>query len=124
MIKSKDLAKSFFQLAKEDTPDLVENFLKFAKENKLEAQLPSVLYRVEKLAEQDRETNGIQIETAHAVSKGTIDKIKSFLKAEDLKDYHKINKDILAGFRAKWGGKAYDASFHTSLKKLEHAITR
>jgi F0F1-type ATP synthase delta subunit len=36
----------------------------------------------------------------------------------------KINKNLIAGFTAKWQGKFYDMSFNTGLKKLEENIIK
>ena len=121
IIRSKQLARALFELSngKEDFSD---KFLAFIKDKKLEAQLPSILYHYEKIVEQEREKNGIQIEVAHEISDKTISDIKTFLKAESLPEVVKNKKELIAGFRAKWGGMIYDASISTSLKKLKENI--
>jgi F0F1-type ATP synthase delta subunit len=122
MIKSKQLAKAIFELSQEKTENLDAKFFDFVEKKKLQAQLPSVLYHLEKIIEQEQEKNGIQIETAHEIKQDTVKHIKTFLKAEELPEVVKIKKDLIAGFRAKWKGTVYDASIKNSLKKLEEVI--
>jgi F0F1-type ATP synthase delta subunit len=122
MIKSKQLAKALFELSEEKVKGLDKKFFDFIKNRNLQAQLPSVLYHLEKIIEFDKEKKGIQIETAHEIKNDTVKQIKSFLKAEDLPEVIKIKKELIAGFRAKWKGMIYDASIMTSLKKLEEVI--
>ncbi|MBU0612021.1 F0F1 ATP synthase subunit delta [Patescibacteria group bacterium] len=124
MIKSKQLAKALFELSEENTKDLDNKFFDFIEKKNLKAQLPSVLYHLEKIIELDKEKNGIQIETAHEIKHDTVKHIKSFLKADDLSEVIKIKKELIAGFRAKWKGTIYDASIMTSLKKLEEKIIK
>lgn len=123
-IRSKHLAKALFDLSLSSEKNLEDKFLAFVKEKNLNAQLPAVLYRVEKLIEKESEKNGIKIEFAHTVSNDTVSNIKKFLEAEKLKEYIKLNKNILAGFRASFGGVVYDASFSSKLKKLQDSIIK
>lgn len=124
MIKSKQLAKAIFELSESGEKKLDEKVVKFMQDKKLTAQMPAVLYHLEKIAEQDREKKGIQIEIAHDIKHETAKHIKKFLKAENLVEAVKIKKELVAGFRAKWGGIIYDASVMTGLKKLEEAIIK
>jgi len=124
MIKSKQLAKAIFELSKEKTENLDAKFFDFVEKKKLQAQLPSVLYHLEKLIDLEQEKNGIQIEVAHEIKTETVKKIKSFLDAEDMPEIIKTKKELIAGFRAKWNGKIYDASVKNSLKKLEEIIIK
>ncbi len=122
MIKSKQLAKALYELGEETTENLDAKFFDFIEKRKLQAQMPSILYHLEKITELDREKNGIQIETAHEIKESTVKGIKTFLKADNLTEVIKIKKELIAGFRAKWGGNIYDASIATGLKKLKEAI--
>ena len=122
MIKSKQLAKALYELSEANVEHLDKKFMDFIERQNLQAQLPSVLYHLEKIVETENEKKGIQIETAHEVHHTTVKHIKEFLKAENLKENLKIKKDLIGGFRAKWGGNIYDASISTGLKKLEEAI--
>ena len=122
MIKSKQLARALFELSEEKAHNLDAKFFDFIEKRKLQAQLPSILYHFEKIAELDREKKGIQIEVAHSVKDDTIRQIKTFLKAENLPEVIKTKKDLIGGFRAKWGGNIYDASISTGLKKLKEQI--
>jgi len=121
MIRSKQLAQALYDLSLEKE-DFSDKFLSFVKENKLEAQLPSVLYHLDKIIEKEKEKSGIQIEVAHEVSKKTIEDIKIFLQAEKLPELIKNKKELIAGFRAKWNGVIYDASIATGIKKLKETI--
>jgi len=122
MIKSKQLAKALFELGEEKTENLDARFFSFIEQRNLKAQLPSVLYHLERIAELDREKKGIQIEAAHELKTDTISGIKKFLKAENLPEVVKIKKELIGGFRAKLGGVIYDSSIETGLKKLEESI--
>lgn len=122
MIKSKQLAKALYELSEENVHDLDKKFLDFIEKQNLKAQLPSVLYHFEKIVEMEQEKKGIQIETAHDIKHETVNHIKKFLQADHLKENLKIKKELVGGFRAKYGGHIYDASIQTSLRKLEEAI--
>ena len=122
MIKSKQLAQALFELSEEKVSILDAKFFDFIEKRKLNAQLPSILYHFEKIAELDREKKGIQIEVAHAVKDDTVKQIKTFLKAENLPEIVKNKKELIGGFRAKWNGHIYDASVRTGLKKLQEQI--
>ena len=122
MIKSKQLAQALYELEEEKVSGLDAKFFDFIEKRKLKAQMPSVLYHLEKISELNREKKGIQIEVAHGVREDTIKQIKTFLKADNLPEVIKTKKELIGGFRAKWGGVIYDASISTSLKKLKETI--
>lgn len=122
MIKSRQLARAIFELATEDEKNLTEKVMRFMQDKKLTAQWPAVVYHLEKIYEQDEEKKGIQLEVAHDIRVSTVEAIKKFLQAENLPETIKIKKELVAGFRAKWRGKIYDASVLTGLKKLTQAI--
>lgn len=130
MIKSKQLARALYELSEEHAEHLDVKFFDFIKKRKLEAQLPSVLYHLEKIAEADLEKKGIQIEVAHLISQDTIHKIKHFLSKGTGVDFTKkrevvkIKKELVGGFRAKYDGVIYDSSITTGLKKLEELIIK
>jgi len=134
MIKSKQLARALYELSKEkDAQGLENKFFDFIQKRNLQAQLPSILYHLEKINELDREKHGIQIEVAHEIKHETVQKIKLFL-TENLParnathnvaggpEIVKVKKELIAGFRAKWHGVVYDASLQTGLKKLTEQI--
>jgi len=122
MIKSKQLACALFELSEEKTEGLDKKFFDFIEKRNLKAQIPSILYHFEKIIEQDREKKGIQIEIAHEIKNETLKNIKTFLKADNLEEVIKIKKELIGGFRAKWGGVIYDSSIMTGLKKLQETI--
>jgi F0F1-type ATP synthase delta subunit len=130
MIKSKQLAQALFELSNEKVENLDAKFFDFLEKRNLKAQMPSVLYHLERITKLDLEKKGVQIETAHIISKDTVDKIKSFLdrKVTNGKNVSgkpevlKIRKELVGGFRAKFDGVIYDASIMTGLKKLEESI--
>ncbi|MEK7572497.1 MAG: F0F1 ATP synthase subunit delta [Patescibacteria group bacterium] len=124
MIKSKQLAQALYQLSKEKVENLDAKFFDFLEKRNLKAQIPSVLYHLEKIIELDREKKGIQIETAHEIKHETISHIKKFLQADHFPEAVKIKKELIAGFRAKWNGMIYDASLQTGLKKLKESIIK
>ncbi len=122
IIKSKQLAQALFELSQSDEANLDAKFFDFLEKRGLLSELPSVLYHFEKIMEVEHEKNGMQIEVAHEIKHETAKEIKKYLKAEDLKEVVKIKKELVGGFRAKWGGMIYDASIMTSLKKLQDNI--
>ncbi len=138
MIKSKQLAQALFELSEEEnlvaglpsslgspaTKSLDEKFFSFIEKRNLKGQMNSVLYHLERITEQEKEKKGIQIETAHEIKAETAKQIKTFLKADHLTESLKIKKELVAGFRAKFGGKIYDSSIMTGLKKLEREIAK
>lgn len=123
MIKSKHLASVLHEIIKENNSSLEEKFFNFIKNKKLESQLPNVLYRLEKILKKEEEKNKIQIEAPHEISTQTLEEIKNFLKVKKENTF-KINKDLIAGFRARWEGQMYDASFKTSLEKFKNSIIK
>ncbi|MEI7765103.1 MAG: F0F1 ATP synthase subunit delta [bacterium] len=124
MIKSKQLAKSLYELSEEGVQDLDAKFFAFVEKNKLKAQMSSVLYHLEKINELAKEKKGIQIEVAHVVGSDTVKQIKTFLQAESLPEVIKIKKSLIGGFRAKWNGVVYDSSIENGLKKLSETIIK
>lgn len=124
IINSKHLAKVLFDIHKSGDRQMEEKFFNFVREKKIESQMRSVLHRVEKMIEEDKEKTGIKIEVPHDISQKTVEDIKNFLDAKNLVPHVKLNKSLIAGFRAKWNGGAYDASFASSLKKIEEVINR
>jgi F0F1-type ATP synthase delta subunit len=124
MIKSKQLAQALYELSDEKAEGLDAKFFDFIEKRKLKAQMPSVLYHLEKITELNREKKGIQIEVAHEVKGDTVKQIKTFLKADHLPEVIKNKKELIGGFRAKWNGVICDASISTSLKKLKETIIK
>ncbi len=124
MIKSKQLALALYELSEEHTEGLDAKFFDFIEKRKLNAQMPSILYHLEKISELNKEKKGIQIETAHELKADTVKQIKTFLKADHLPEVIKTKKELIGGFRAKWGGVIYDASISTGLKKLKETIIK
>ena len=122
MIKSKQLARSLYEMSEENVQNLDAKFFDFIEKRNLKAQLPSILYHLEKIAKLDREKKSIQIEVAHELKGDTIRQIKAYLKAENLPEVIKNKKELIGGFRAKWNGIIYDSSISTSLKKLKETI--
>ena len=127
MIKSRQIAKALHELnekAPHEAKNLEAKFFAFMTRTKLTAQIPAVLSHLERIEKETKEKKGVSIESAHELKPHTLKEIKSYLKAEDADETLKINKDVIAGFRAKWQGKFYDFSFATGLKKLEEAIVK
>ena len=122
MIKSKQLARSLYEMSEENVQNLDAKFFDFIEKRNLKAQLPSILYHLEKIAKLDSEKKSIQIEVAHELKGDTVRQIKTYLKAENLPEVIKNKKELIGGFRAKWNGIIYDSSISTSLKKLKETI--
>jgi F0F1-type ATP synthase delta subunit len=119
MIKSK-----IFDIYKEKGTLTEEQFFLFIKEKKLEAQLPSILNKLEYLLKNLDEKNKIQIEAPHALSEATVKDIKNFLQVPEMEEKVSLNKELIAGFRARYNGIIYDASFKTGLENLKKSIIK
>ena len=122
MIKSRQIAKALYDLSENKTENLSDKFLDFMKKTKLVAQIPAVLYHLDKIMETEREKRGVSIKSAHELKRNTIKEIKKFLQAENVDEILKVDKSLIAGFTAKWQGRFYDMSFVTGIKKLEENI--
>ena len=124
MIKSRQIAKALFELETSKMANLPEKFVEFMKRTNMTAQIPTVLYHLEKINETEKEKKGITIESAHELKVHTVKEIKNYLKTGEAEETLKINKSLLAGFTAKWQGKFYDMSIASGLKKLEESIIK
>ena len=131
MIKSKRLAQALYELSIKNIDNLDSKFFDFIEKRNLKAQMPSVLYHLERINKLNTEKNGMQIETAHPISKEILGEIKSFASKNisndknisEIVEMSKIQKDLIGGFRVKYNGVIYDASIMTSIKKLEERIS-
>jgi len=131
MIKSKQLAQALYELSIKNIDNLDSKFFDFIEKRNLKAQMPSVLYHLERINKLNTEKNGMQIETAHPISKEILGEIKSFASKNisndknisEIVEMSKIQKDLIGGFRVKYNGVIYDASIMTSIKKLEERIS-
>ncbi len=131
MIKSKQLAQALFELSNEKVENLDAKFFDFLEKRNLKAQMPSILYHLERITELDLEKRGVQIEVAHQISADTVNKIKSFLEkvspgsgVSRKPEVIKIRKELIGGFRGKFNGVIYDSSIMAGLKKLEELIIK
>lgn len=124
MIKSKQLARAIFELSSSSTKDLSEKVTDFINKRNLKAQIPSVIYHLDKIIENSKEKHGIQIDIANEIKTETVNDIKTFLNAKDLKETVIIKRELIGGFRAKYRGVIYDASIATGLKRLKENIIK
>ena len=96
--------------------DVVELLTKY----KLLILLPSIKYALIQISSGAHQESTIMIESPFALSPVSVEKIKQM--AGDSKAPHEviINKNILAGFKAKFQGIMYDGSAERIIKQLLH----
>lgn len=82
------------------------------------ALLPNILVAVKKITEDVGKENTIHIETPFELDEEALTRIKRIV-GNDLADTEvTINKDILAGFKARFKGKLYDGGADRIIRQL------
>ncbi len=90
------------------------------KEYNLLALLPNIKSALLELAVSEKEGSTIDIESPFPLSKDAESRIKRIV-GNDLAEVRiAINKELLAGFRARYKGKLYDGSAQRIINQLTH----
>ncbi|MDD4193269.1 MAG: ATP synthase F1 subunit delta [Mangrovibacterium sp.] len=98
------------------------NFIRLITHNKREAHLPGICRN---FTARYREDKGIQtavLTGAVALSRTTVEQIRSFLETElksDIEMSVKVDPDLIGGFVLRVGDKQLDASILNQLKKMK-----
>lgn len=94
--------------------DVSESLAKY----KLLSLLPSIGKEVKQMNENNSLLDTISIESPFEINETAIDRIKKIV-GNDLAPYQvTINKNILAGFKARYKGKLYDGSAERIIRQL------
>ncbi len=80
--------------------------------------LPSIKDAVIKLTQDQGKENTIRIESPFQVGESALHRIKAIVGNDTAPTDVVINKEILAGFKARYKGKLYDGSAERIIKQL------
>lgn len=82
------------------------------------ALLPSIKRDIEKLSREEGDKETIHIESPFPLGEKALAKIKRIVGNDLAKTEITINKELLAGFKARYKGKLYDGSAERIIKQL------
>lgn len=85
---------------------------------KLLGLLPAIVDRVSEIASYKKAGNSIAIESPFSLSNEAISHIKQITGNSEANHEVTINKNILAGFKARFKGKLYDGSAERIMRQL------
>lgn len=96
----------------------VEMLIETLRSYKLLPLLPSIKKDLEKLSRsQDNETR-IHIESPYALNEEALTRIRRIAGNDLAETDVTINRELLAGFKARWKGKMYDGSTQRIIRQL------
>ena len=128
MIQPQHIAKALIGLVEDDGVDpdeVAEKFLKFARRYNLENGMRSVVFHLEAEAAKQKEKRVATITLAEETSEEAVEKIKRYINlADDAEINISRDKELLAGFKAYYNDKLYEADLQTKLKKLKSSLER
>lgn len=96
----------------------IEDVAEALKSYGLLSLMPSVLDQVKRISKSVLMKDTLKIETPFEISEESIKRIKSLVGDERASHEITINKNILAGFKARFKEKLYDASAERIIKQL------
>lgn len=82
------------------------------------ALLPSIKKDIEKLSREEGKREAIAIESPFLLDQKALARIKRIVGNDLAETEVTINKDLLAGFKARYKGKLYDGSAERIIKQL------
>ncbi len=85
---------------------------------KLLALLVPIKHHLEKMGKMESSIDTLRIESPFPISDAALARILKITGGEASKSEIAINKDLLAGFKARYQGKLYDGSAERILKQL------
>jgi len=128
MISSKNLADAICQLSetsKKGDDAIVNSFLEYVKEYRLEPLLPKVIMFLEDIIYKKTKWDTLEINSSIEISNEIKIKIQEKLNATDLKNItSKVDENLIGGFVATHKGVIYDASIKNQLQLLRNALTK
>lgn len=80
--------------------------------------LPSIKKEVKQMATANEEDNAIAVESPFPLDESALARIKRIVGNDLAPARLTINKDILAGFKARYRGRLYDGSAERIIKQL------
>ncbi len=98
----------------------VEHIEEVLRSYKMLALLPNILVAVKKITQDVGKENAIHIESPFELDKEALAQIKRIIGNDMAETEVTINKDILAGFKARFKGKLYDGSAERIIRQLTH----
>lgn len=96
----------------------VEDVEKTLRTYNLLSLLPSIKKEVGQLMRAEQETNAIAIESPFPLDSTALGRIKRIVGNDLAPHTVTINKDVLAGFKARYKGTLYDGSAEKLLRQL------
>jgi len=125
MIYAKDIAKALISLTEEDEinpEEVVEKFMIFARRYNIENRIESVIFHLEAELARKNEKNKAFITLAQPTSEESLGKIKQTLGAEKAEVALEYDEKLIAGFRAYYKDKLYEANVGGALNDLKKAL--
>lgn len=123
---TKNLAKAFYILAKEDSQNyqaIIAGFIDFCKAKRLVYLFPNLIRYLKIEAKREEYIKRLKIFSATDLNESTIKKIQKLAEAEELVSVEIIkDKEILAGFVAHYQNKIIDASLNNNLRLLKREL--
>lgn len=126
MISSRELAKSFIQLAESEknADEVSEVCLAFLRDNHLEHLLSHIVKHMEHMTKADEHKNTLRLVSAFAkqgeeIAKEVIKKLA--IEPKDTIVTH--DESLVGGFIAEYQGVRYDASIRNKLTLLQETLT-
>lgn len=111
------LSRSIAKLVVEKNVKL-EHVVEILRTYKLLALLPSIRSSMVKIHEEKNASSTIEIESPFEVTGDALMRIKRIIGNDLANTNVTINKNILAGFKARFKGKLYDGSAERIMKAL------
>lgn len=125
MISSKQISKAVVSLSNEgkDTNNVLQKLMNFVEKHKLENYLPQILENIKKESLKQKQGNTLFVETPFEEDNSVVSKVAGLVGTDGgVLVQHKVNKNIIGGFKAYHKDKKYDGSLENVLRKLEQRL--
>lgn len=96
----------------------VEDVVASLRKYNLVGLLPAIQEGVKEIFAHKKTSDTLSIEAPFPLSEEAVLHIKSITKLENISHEVSVNKNILAGFKARFKGKLYDGSAERIIKQL------
>ncbi|MDX1608155.1 MAG: F0F1 ATP synthase subunit delta [Candidatus Spechtbacterales bacterium] len=126
MLKTEDIAKALISLLEDDKKSAEEpadKFWEFAQRYNLEGRASGVLFHLEAELERQKEKNKAYITLAQPTSDEQVEKIKEIIGASNTDTELVQDKNLIAGFRARYKDKMYEANVKNNIEKLKQVLS-
>ena len=95
-----------------------EDVIVILEKYKLLSLLPSIVQILKKIEQGNKAKDTIVIETPFPLDAKALESVQKITGTSSSPHEEVINKNLLAGFKAKWRGRLYDASAERMIKQL------